>query len=101
MLPSMAIYPESVMTLSSKGKKEARVLVERGEYARYAYFDPETGKPVSEGKETVLLRNAQGRMEKLFIVPISGGKRLVFLKKEVDKDAKVWDDRKKREEGLF
>jgi len=97
----MAKYPDSVITTSSKGKKEARVLVERGEYVRYTYFDAETDKIVAEGKETVMLRNNSGKLEKLFIVPISGGKNFVFRKKDVDAEAKVWDPKKKKEETLF
>jgi hypothetical protein len=97
----MVNYPDSVITESAKGKKEARVLVERGEYVRYTYTDPETGKPVSEGKETVLLKNAQGGVEKLFIVPISGGKRFVFIKNDAEKDAKVWNEKRRKEEGMF
>jgi hypothetical protein len=97
----MAKYPDSVVTESSKGKKEARVLVERGEYVRYTYIDAETDNIVAEGKETVVLRNDSGKLEKLFIVPISGGKSFVFKKKEVDAGAKVWDPKKKKEETLF
>jgi hypothetical protein len=97
----MIKYPDPVLTESSKGKKEARVLVERGEYVRYTYFDAETDKLVAEGKETVILKNDAGKLEKLFIVPISGGKSFVFKKKDVDKDAKVWDAKKKKEEQLF
>jgi hypothetical protein len=97
----MAKYPDSVIAVSSKGKKEARVLMERGEYARYTYFDAETDKLVAEGKETVMLKNEQGKLEKLFIVPIAGGKSFLFRKKDVDAEAKVWDAKKKKEEKLF
>ena len=97
----MARYAESVITTSSKGKKEARVLVERGEYVRYTYFDAETDKLVAEGKETMILRNEGGKLEKLFIVPIPGGKSFVFKRKDVDVGARVWDPKKKKEETLF
>jgi hypothetical protein len=94
-------YPDSVIAAGSKGKKEARVLVERGEYVRYTYVDPETDKPIKEGKETVILRNHLGEYEKLFIVPISGGKNFVFRKRDVDVKAKVWDKNEKKDKNLF
>ncbi|MBI5881050.1 hypothetical protein HZB90_02875 [archaeon] len=68
---------------------------------RYTYFDAETDRIVAEGKETVILKNDAGKLEKLFIVPISGGKSFVFKKKEVDMGARVWNPKKKKEETLF
>jgi len=60
------------------------VLVERGKYTRYTYVDPDTGKTVKEGKETVLIENTKGVKEKLLIIPIAGGKSFLFRKKEHD-----------------
>ncbi len=97
----MAIYPESVITTDSKGRKEARMLIERGTYTRYTYVDPDTGNMVKEGKETVFISNTKGIKEKLFIIPIAGGKSFLFRKKEHNTADKVWNPALKKAENIF
>ena len=88
-------YPEEVIAISSKGKKEARVLVEKGSYIRYTYKDPASGKLMQPGKETVLLKSEKGECEQLFIVPISSGRNLLFKTKN-PKKKKVLDEKSKK-----
>jgi len=102
MKDSLKKYPKEVIALSSSGKQEVRVLVERGSYVRYSYVDPKTGKPVAEGKESIWLKSKEGRTEHLFFIPLKEkGKRLVIKKEESPKGRKVWDKKRKRVVGLF
>jgi len=98
------VYPKEVIAVTSKGKKEARVFVEKGVYTRYTYADSETGKPVKKGKESVFLKNESGQYEQLFIVPMQAGRSLLFRTKEAEEAVKareLWDSKKKRAIELF
>ncbi|MDD5171767.1 MAG: hypothetical protein PHF60_01905 [Candidatus ainarchaeum sp.] len=76
-------YPDEVIAVGAKGKKEARVLKSIGkDFVVYGYVDAETGKP--ESKYSILLKRESGEVEHLFIVP-AGGKELV-VKHEVEKN---------------
>lgn len=98
------MYPKEVIAITSKGKKEARIFVERGRYIRYTYIDPETGKLVRKGKEAVFLKNEKGQYEELFIVPLKKRRSLLFKTKEKPeavKARKVWVKEKKKAIPLF
>lgn len=95
-------YPKEVIA-ESKGKKEARVLVERGKYVKYTYVDANTGKLVKEGKESIFLKSEEGKIEHLFIIPLQ--KRFLLIKeKETEesvKKRKIFDKNKKKAVPLF
>ena len=81
-------YPDSVITINKKGKKEVRVLLDKGNYLRYGYIDIKTGK--QEAKTSIILNK-----EHFFIIPLKDGKSLL-LKKEEKSSIKVWDKEKKK-----
>ncbi|NYZ74370.1 hypothetical protein H0O00_04465 [Candidatus Micrarchaeota archaeon] len=75
-------YPDDVIAVGTKGKREARVLRSMGsDFVVYGYVDIESGKEL--GKYSVLLRRESGEVEHLFIVP-AGGRELV-VKHEIEK----------------
>ena len=82
-------YPDSVIAVNKKGKKEVRVLIDKGEYVRYGYIDLKTGK--QESKTSIILNNK----EHFFIIPLKDGKSLL-VKKEYKSSIKVWDKDKKK-----
>jgi hypothetical protein len=93
-------YPEEAIAFSGKGRREVRLLIERGRYARYTYLDPATGRPVKAGKEAVWLKpDGKGAYEELYIVPIGAGRNFCFRKKGTP--GKAWDPRRKKAVGLF
>jgi len=94
-------YPDSVISTSTKGKKEARILLDRGEYVRYTYVDPETSNLIKDGKETIILKSRVGKLEKIFILPLQGNRSFAFRKKDTNLSSKVWDKREKKEKSLF
>jgi len=81
-------YPEEVITVNKKGKKEVRVLIDKGKYVRYGYIDIETGK--KQSKTALILNN-----EHYFIIPLKDGKSL-FVKKEGKSSIKIWDKDNKK-----
>lgn len=96
-------YPKGVIATTSQGKKEARILTEKGSYVRYTYHDPETDKIVRQGKESIFLKNDKGKYEQLFIIPIKD-KALLIKTKETEQEVKtrkVWDEKKKKAVELF
>ncbi len=97
-------YPKEVIAITSKGKKEVRIFLERGKYVRYTYADPETGKIVKKGKEAVFLKSEKGKYVEFFVVPIGEKKNLLFKIKEKEekvKKRKVWLKEKKKAIPLF
>jgi hypothetical protein len=92
-------YPKEAVAVSSKGKREARIFVEKGTYIRYTYKDADSGKLVQEGKESVVLKNDSGKKEQLFIIPMKSDKSLLIKSK--NPSAKIcWDEKKKKSVSL-
>ena len=86
-------YPDSVLAKNKQGKKEVRVLKEKGQYVKYSYLDPKTNKETA--KYSLLLKNNKSR-EHLFIIPMKADKSLV-IKKSEDRKIKLWDKEKNKE----
>ncbi len=82
-------YPESVKTVSKKGKVEVRNLVDFGSFVRYEYLDPETGRR-SENKTKLILRTSNGT-EEFFIIPLKQKGRYLLIKSEVKDDREIWN----------
>ena len=85
-------YPGSVLTRNNKGETEVRNLLECGEFVRYNYTDPETGRVVESGKTSLILRSGSG-VQHLFLIPLKDGRFLAVA----DRDKKlrhIWDGRK-------
>jgi hypothetical protein len=93
-------YPEEVLTKSKKGKIEVRAIIDRGEFVRYEYLDPATGKK-SENKVKLVLRNEKGEQEEYFIIPLKQQGKFLLLKAEVKGERKLWDREKKMVVKLF
>jgi hypothetical protein len=93
-------YPRSVFTVDKKGNKEVRVLVDKGQFVRYNYMNPETGKIVEKGKFSIILQTAKGE-EHLYIIPLKEGKALVVFPKSEAKERKLWNKVKKKAEDLW
>ncbi len=96
----MERFPEEVITVSKRGKREARVLVDRGKYVRYEYLDPVTGKK-NENKVKLVLLTEDGKQEEYFIIPLKQEGRFLLLKAEVKGNRKMWDEKKKKAVELF
>ncbi len=94
------MYPEEVITVSKKGKREVRALIDRGKYVRYEYLEPETGKR-SENKIKLVLLNEKGEQEEYFIIPLKQKDRFLLLKAEVKSPHKLWDREKGKSVKLF
>jgi len=96
-------YPKEVIAIS-RGKSEARIFIEKGNYIRYTYVDPKTNKLIKKGKESIFLKNEKGQYEELFIIPLKENKSLLFKTKEkadAVKARKVWDKKKNKAVSLF
>ena len=72
-------YPDEAVATTSKGKREVRVLLEKGEYLRYTYVNPEDGRVVRQGKESVILKSG-GKRTKIFLIPLKDRRRLATIK---------------------
>ena len=82
-------FPEEVIATTKKGKKEARVLKEKGEYVWYAYVDLEKGE---EEKKTKLVLIQPGReMREFFVFPTRDGKKYLLVPAETKRARAVFD----------
>ncbi len=86
------MYPEEVIAISKKGKREVRNLVGEGRYVMYEYLDPETGKR-SENKVKLILQTDDG-WEEFFIIPLKEKGKSLMLKAERKEDRGIWKDGK-------
>jgi hypothetical protein len=84
-------YPKEVLTKSKKGKIEVRSLIDRGEFVRYEYLDPKSGKR-SENKVKLVLRSNKGEIEEFFIVPLKQEDRFLLLRTEVKGERRLWSN---------
>lgn len=94
------MYPEEVVTVSKKGKREVRALIDRGKFVRYEYIDTKTGRK-SENKIKLVLLNEKGEQEEYFIIPLKQKDRFLLLKSETKPPRKIWDKELKRAVDLF
>ena len=94
-------YPNEVITHDRKGNREVRLLVDRGEFVRYRYMDPKTGKIVEKGKFSVILKSSRGKEEHLYIIPIKEKKALVVWPSQEKKKRMVWSKKKSKPESIF
>ena len=94
------MYPEEVITVSKKGKREVRALIDRGKYVRYEYLDPQTGKK-TENKIKLVLLNEKGEQEEYFIIPLKQANRFLLLKVEPKPRRKIWDKEKGEAVEMF
>ncbi len=87
-------YPKEVLTKNN----EVRVLEEKGTYTKYTYIDPNTGKPIKDGKYSLILKSESSQRH-LFVIPTKQGKSMI-VKDGIDNEKrKVWDDKNKKAIG--
>lgn len=87
-------YPQGTIAIGARGKKEARVLRSRGsDFIVYGYIDIETNRLLT--KYSILLKEANGEVEHLLIVPSIGGKELVVKHTTEKKERAVFDEKTK------
>ncbi len=87
------MFPDEVITVSKKGKKEARNLIGTGKFVKYNYLDPETGRENEKKYRLVLLNNSDIR-EEYFVLPTSDGKRFLMIPAQEKEGRKIWDGKK-------
>lgn len=84
-------YPKETLTKSN----EVRVLEEKGEYLKYTYIDPKTGKLIKQGKYSLILKSESSKRH-LFIIPIKGNRSMI-VKDEIDNEKrKIWNKKKNK-----
>lgn len=93
-------YPEEVVTISKAGKKEARILKERGKYVIYEYQDIETSR--KENKVKLALLSSEGKRKEFFLIPLKQQNKYLCLEiEEIKEGIKVWNPKTKKAENLF
>lgn len=88
----MTDFPDEILTTSKKGKKEARLLIDRGTYVRYEYIDIETGKR-SENKVRLVLIHKDKTLEGYFIIDTKSPRKLMLPTKDESPRA-IFDGKK-------
>jgi len=88
------MYPEETITITSKGEKEARVLVATGRMVIYKYKKMD-GSEV-KGKYSILLIPENGEKERLMIVKSANGKEIIVNRVKISSDMAFYDEEKKR-----
>ncbi len=83
-------YPPEVITITKKGKREVRKLVDHGTFVRYEYLDLNTGKR-AENKTKLVLFNGKD-YEEYFIIPLKQRNRYLLLKADKKGERKLWSD---------
>jgi hypothetical protein len=93
-------YPEEVIAISKKGKREVRALIDRGKFVRYEYLDPVTGEK-TENKIKLVLLNEQGEQEEYFIIPLKQKNKFLLIRSETKPPRKIWDKKEQKAVELF
>ncbi len=86
-------YPEGTIAVNKKGKREVRVLQEEGQYVKYNYLNPETGKKTT--KYSLILRS-DNQKEHLVIIPMKAGKSLIVEQKKEQRKLKILNEKRKK-----
>ncbi|HEU13224.1 MAG: hypothetical protein ACP5G5_06300 [Thermoplasmata archaeon] len=87
------MFPDEVITISKKGKREVRNLVGKGRFVLYNYLNPENGMD-EEKKKRLVLRFGDGHTEEYFIIPTSDGKRNLLINAAEKEGRKIWDGKR-------
>ncbi len=73
-------YPEEVITVSKRGKREVRHLLKHGKFVMYDYLDEATGKRAENKVKLVLSHD--GGQEEYFIIPLKEEGKFLMLRAE-------------------
>lgn len=88
------MYPEETITTTSKGEKEARVLVAAGKMVIYKYKKLD-GSEV-KGKYSILLVPDKGMKERLMVVQGAGGKEIIVNRAEITGEMAFYDEKSRQ-----
>ncbi|MBI2530086.1 MAG: hypothetical protein HYW05_03005 [Candidatus Diapherotrites archaeon] len=95
-------YPDEVITQDRKGNPEIRILLDKGQFVRYHYADPKTGKLLEKEKFTILLNDENGKLTHFYAIPMQKGKRYLLIEvQEKGIERKVWDAQKRKAVNLW
>jgi len=93
------MFSGAVLTKSKSGKIELRALQDRGRYVLYKYLNPQTLKPADK-KKKLCLKSEDGEEQSYFIIPLKGNRSLLVESGE-EKERKIWNEKRKKEERLW
>ena len=89
-------FPQSVIAKPKKGGEEIRWFIDRGEFVRYKYIDPQTLKDAKKGAVKLVLKTAD-RYEHYLVVPIKGNRYLMLPQGDETPSGRLWDGEKELE----
>jgi hypothetical protein len=75
------MYPEDVITITKKGKREVRNYLMHGTFVEYNYLDEETGEVV-DNKIKLVLKAKDGKVYEYFIIPGSNNRAILITESE-------------------
>ncbi len=97
------MYPEEVITVAKKGKREVRNYLMHGTFVEYNYLDEKTGEAV-DNKIKLVLKAKDGKVYEYFIIhgsndrsilitaPEKGSRKILVNNKAVDLDLLLLKD---------
>lgn len=88
------MYPKETITITSKGEKEARVIVAEGKMIIYKYKKL-NGEEVKD-KYSILLILEKGKKERLMVVRGKNGKEIIVNKAIIAGEMAFYDEENKR-----
>ncbi len=88
------MYPKETITTTSKGEKEARILISAGRMVLYKYKRLD-GSEV-KGKYSILLVPESGEKERLMIVQGAGGKEIIVNRVQIAGEMAFYDEKNRR-----
>lgn len=86
------MYPEDVITLTKKGKREVRNYLMHGTFVEYNYIDEKTEK-TTENKVKLVLKLKNGKIYEYFIIQGSNNRAILITASEKG-DRKIWVNNK-------
>jgi len=93
-------FPSDVLTEDRKGNTEVRNVVSKGKFVMYDYRDVNAFKQVENKKLKLYLKDEEGK-KGFYLIPLKGNRYLMIEAKQDKHPEKVWNEKKKRAEGLF
>ncbi|MBS3054976.1 MAG: hypothetical protein J4452_00590 [Candidatus Aenigmarchaeota archaeon] len=94
-------YPEEVLTKDKKGNLEVRNIISKGKFVLYDYRHSKTFKQLENKKLKLYLKDKE-RNRGFYLIPLKGSRYLMIeAKQDKHPDRKVWNQKKRKPEGLF
>jgi hypothetical protein len=93
-------FSDAVLTKAKGGRIELRAVDSREEYVLCKYLDTKTLRPADK-KKKLCLRDKDDSIQEYFIIPLKDKRSLLVASGKKEKNAKVWNERKKKEEDVW